>query len=90
MHIVARVVLALCAAAPPAFASAQDKVTVTWQGKAYTSATLPDKLGESPRKVVAQWEPWAKKAATKKAGTGKKKAASKAAKRSSRSTRGRT
>jgi hypothetical protein len=62
MHIVARVVLALCAAAPPAFASAQDKVTVTWQGKAYTSATLPDKLGESPRKVVAQWEPWAKKA----------------------------
>jgi len=35
-------------------------------------------------------EPWAKKAATKKAGTGKKKAASKAAKRSSRSTRGRT
>jgi len=58
-----------------------------------------------PYRTVASWymwraaemkdlpepgEPWAKKAATKKAVTGKKKAASKAAKRSSRSTRGRT
>lgn len=62
MHIAPRSLLALCATAALAIGGAQDKVTVTWQGKAYTSATLPDKLGESQRKVVAQWEPWAKKA----------------------------
>ena len=53
--------LATCAAlAWPA--RAEDPVPVTWQGKHFTSAALPDGLGESQRKAVQRWTPWAKKA----------------------------
>jgi hypothetical protein len=43
-------------------ARADDPVPITWQGKHFTSAALPEGLGESQRKVVQRWAAWAKKA----------------------------
>lgn len=58
-----RALLALMALGSLAWpARAEEQVPITWRGKVYKPSELPDKLGESQRKAIQRFEPWAKKA----------------------------
>jgi hypothetical protein len=58
-----RAVLALAALASLAIgATAQDKVSISWQGKHFSNKEIPEKLGDGPRAAIQTWEAWAKKA----------------------------